>query len=111
MGACIMSVRALRKHQSIIRALGLLAVIVIVPAAAFAINDFSISAAPGSITLAPGASGTSTISTALVSGSPEFIALNVSGVPSGASASFSTNPVATGGSATLTINAGTAALG
>ena len=74
-------------------------------------NDFSISANPASLTLGPGASGTSTISTAVTSGSAETVALTVSGTPAGASASLSPTSVTAGGSSTLTVNAGTAAAG
>src|SRR5207302_1912034 len=48
---------------------------------------------------------------ALVSGSPESIALSASGLPSGATTSFAPASVSTGGSSTLTINAGSAAVG
>jgi len=74
-------------------------------------NDFSISANPTSLSLGPGASGTSTISTAVTSGSAETVALTVSGTPAGASASLSPTSVTAGGSSTLTVNAGTAAAG
>jgi pre-peptidase len=74
-------------------------------------NDFSISASPTGISLGHGASGTVTIGTAVVSGSPESVSLSISGVPAGATASFGTNPITAGGSAVLTINAGTAAAG
>src|ERR1041384_25984 len=74
-------------------------------------NDFSISANPTSLSLGPGNSGTSTISTAVISGSAETVALTVSGTPAGASASLSPTSVTAGGSSTLTVNAGTAAAG
>src|SRR6267378_2389947 len=74
-------------------------------------NDFSISANPTSLTLAPNATDTSTISTTLVSGTAETINLTVSGTPAGASASVNPTSVTTGGSSTLTVNAGTAAVG
>ena len=78
---------------------------------AAATNDFSISASPTTLSLARNTSGTSTISTALVSGSAETIALAVSGTPAGATASVSPISVSTGGSSTLTVNAGTALAG
>jgi len=56
-------------------------------------------------------SGTSTISTAVTSGSAESVSLAVSGVPSGATAGLSPASVTAGGSSTLTVNAGTAAAG
>ena len=73
-----------------------------------AVNDFSISANPSSLTVSQGTSGTSAINTAVTSGSAQSVSLSISGVPSGASASFSPNPITSGGSSTLTINAGTA---
>jgi hypothetical protein len=72
-------------------------------------NDFSISANPASLTVAQGSSGTSTISTGVTSGSAQTVNLSVSGVPSGASATFNSTSVTAGGSSILTINTGTAA--
>jgi hypothetical protein len=74
-------------------------------------NDFSISASPTSLSLAQGTGGTSTIGTAVTSGSPQTIGLSLSGLPSGASASFNPTSVTAGASSTLTVNAGTAAAG
>jgi hypothetical protein len=74
------------------------------------VNDFSISSNPTSLTLAQGA-GSSTISTAVTSGSAQTVNLSVSGAPSGATASLSPASVTAGGSSTLTVNAGTAAAG
>ena len=74
-------------------------------------NDFSISAGPTSLTLLQGTSGTSTISTALTTGSAGTVSLTVSGTPSGATASLSPTSVTAGGSSTLTVGAGTAAAG
>ena len=74
-------------------------------------NDFSISASPASLTLAQGASGSSTISTAVTSGSAQSISLAVSGLPSGATASLTPSSVTAGSSSTLAVNAGTAAAG
>jgi hypothetical protein len=74
-------------------------------------NDFSIGADRSSMSVFQGDSATSTISTAVVSGSPGTIDLSVSGVPSGATASFDPAPVTARGSSTLTIDTGTAAPG
>ena len=74
-------------------------------------NDFSISANPTSLSLAPAKSGTVAISTALVSGVSQTITLTLSGAPSGATASLSPTSVASGGISTLTVNSGTAAPG
>jgi Bacterial pre-peptidase C-terminal domain len=74
-------------------------------------NDFSIAAAPSSLSLGQGNGGNVTISTSVVSGAAESVTLSVSGVPAGATASFDTNPITAGGSAVLTLNTGTAAPG
>jgi hypothetical protein len=74
-------------------------------------NDFSISANPASLTLAQNAGGTSTISTVVAAGSAGTVALSVSGVPAGATASFNPTSVTAGNASTLTVNAGTASAG
>lgn len=74
-------------------------------------NDFSISASPTSLSLAPNAAGSSTISTAVTSGSAGTVALGVSGTPSGATASLAATSVTAGQSTALNVNAGTAAPG
>ena len=74
-------------------------------------NDFSISANPSSLSLAPNTPATSTISTAITAGSAQTVNLTVTGVPSGASASLNPTSVTSGGSSTLNINSGTAAAG
>ena len=76
-----------------------------------ATNDFSISANPATLSMNTGGSGTSTIGTAVTSGSAQTVNLSISGVPSGATASFNPTSVSAGGSSVLTVNAGTAAAG
>src|SRR3989449_1062609 len=66
-------------------------------------NDFSISANPNSLTVNQGASGNSTISTAVTSGNPQSITLSASGMPAGTTATFATNPINSGGSSLLTL--------
>ncbi|MHB8512651.1 MAG: hypothetical protein ACYDCC_10785 [Actinomycetota bacterium] len=66
-------------------------------------NDFSISDSPASGTVTQGGSTTSTISTATTSGSAQTVSLSASGLPSGASVSFSPTSVTSGGSSTMTI--------
>ncbi|WP_329461160.1 sialidase family protein [Streptomyces sp. NBC_01431] len=70
-------------------------------------NDFSISDSPASATVNAGSSATSTISTAVVSGTAETVNLSASGLPSGASAAFSPASVTAGSSSTLTITTAT----
>jgi hypothetical protein len=71
-------------------------------------NDFSISASPSSLTVLQGASGTSTISTAVTNGSAQSVSLSVSGAPSGTTVSFSPASVTAGGSSTMTVAVGAA---
>ncbi|MGW3104414.1 carbohydrate binding domain-containing protein [Streptomyces sp. NPDC001100] len=69
-------------------------------------SDFSVSLSPGSASVAQGGSATSTVSTAVTSGSAESVSLSASGAPSGVSVSFSPNSVTSGGSSTLTATVG-----
>ena len=66
--------------------------------------DFSISATPGSETVTAGTSATYTVSITSLNGFTGSVNLNVSGFPSGATASFSSNPTIS--SSTLTISTG-----
>ena len=74
-----------------------------------ATNDFSISASPGSVSVAQGAAGSSSIGTAIVSGSAESIALAITGLPTGVTASFNPTSVTAGGSSSLTLTVGATA--
>ncbi len=71
--------------------------------------DFSLSASPASISVQQGASGTVNVSTAAAGGFNSAVTLSASGLPSGASASFSPASIAApgSGSSTLAISAGT----
>ena len=64
-------------------------------------NDFSISASPASLSVAQGAAGSSSIGTAVISGSAETVALAVSGLPSGVTATLTPTSVTAGSSSTL----------
>jgi Zn-dependent metalloprotease len=67
-------------------------------------NDFSLTAAPASGSVNPGSSVTSTISAAVTNGSAQTVALTASGLPSGATASFSPASISSAnGQAVLTI--------
>ena len=66
-------------------------------------NDFSLSLSPTSLPLAPGGSGTSTVSTTTTNGSAQLVVLSASGLPVGATASFNPSSVMSGGSSTLTV--------
>ncbi len=69
-------------------------------------NDFSISAAPTTLTIAQGSSSPSTISTTVSSGSAATVTLSASVSPAGPTASLSPTSVTAGNSATLTVNVG-----
>ena len=75
--------------------------------------DFSVSAAPSSLTVTQGSNGTSTITVTSLSGFNAATTLSASGLPSGVTAAFSTNPVtppANGtASSTLTLTASSTA--
>jgi len=65
--------------------------------------NFSLSAAPSSVSVAQGSNGTSTITSAVVNGFDAAVALSASGQPNGVTVSFGTNPIAAPGSGTSTM--------
>ncbi|GAB3827088.1 M4 family metallopeptidase [Dactylosporangium cerinum] len=67
-------------------------------------NDFSLAASPASGSVNPGSSVTSTVTATLTNGAAQTVALTASGLPSGATASFSPASInSAGGTSTLTI--------
>jgi hypothetical protein len=70
-------------------------------------QDFSISVTPGSGSVTAGSPASATVTTAVVSGAAQTVTLSASGLPSGATASFSPASVTSGGSSTLTIGTST----
>jgi hypothetical protein len=68
-------------------------------------DGFAIAAAPSTVTLAPGRPVTVTVSTSVTSGATQPVALSVTGLPAGASASFSPATVSAGQTSALTISA------
>jgi hypothetical protein len=60
--------------------------------------DFTIAAAPATLSIAQGGTGTSTITTAVSGGFNSAISLSVSGLPAGVTATFGTNPIPAPGS-------------
>jgi hypothetical protein len=66
-------------------------------------NDFSMSANPSTLSVNPGQSAASTISTKITNGSAQNVALSSSGLPSGATATFSPATISSGQSTTMTI--------
>ncbi len=65
-------------------------------------TGFSLGVAPSSVSVAPGASTTATVST---SGGSEAIALSAAGAPAGVTVSLSPTSVTSGGTSTLTVTA------
>jgi Zn-dependent metalloprotease/subtilisin-like proprotein convertase family protein len=66
-------------------------------------RDFSLSLSPAAGTVQAGQSATSTVSTQTTAGTAQTVNLSASGLPSGATASFSPSSVTSGSSSTLTI--------
>src|SRR5207245_1125641 len=66
-------------------------------------DDFSISANPSTLSVIEGQWATSTISTAVLSGSAQTVTLSAGGLPAGATATFNPTAVTAGGSSTLTM--------
>ena len=66
-------------------------------------NDFSVSLSPASGSVAQGGSVTSSVRTAVVSGSAQSVSVSVAGAPAGVTASVSPGSVTAGGSATLSV--------
>ena len=73
--------------------------------------DFALSASPTSLSFTQGSSATSTISTSVSNGFNSSVALSISGLPSGVTASFSPASIAApgSGSSTLTLTASSTA--
>ena len=68
--------------------------------------DFSITASPSSLTIVQGAGASSTIGTAITSGSAQTVSLSSSGAPAGTAVSFNPTSVTSGSSSTMTVTAG-----
>jgi phospholipase C len=73
---------------------------------------FSLSASPTAVTVQQGASGTSTITSAISGGFSSAVALSASGMPTGVTAGFSPASIASpgSGSSTLTLTVGSSAV-
>jgi hypothetical protein len=67
--------------------------------------DFSLSASPNTVTVTQGSSGTSTITVNPIDGFTGSVTLSASGLPSGVTAGFGTNPTTTTSLLTLTASA------
>jgi hypothetical protein len=74
-------------------------------------DEFSVSDSPTSTTVTAPATATTTITPTRVSGTAHQVRLEIAGLPSGAAASFSVNPVPPGGTSVLTVTPGAAAGG
>jgi hypothetical protein len=71
--------------------------------------DFSLTVSPQTQAVDAGATATYTVHTAVTSGTPGSVTLSGAGQPAGAAISFSPNPVAAGGDATMTVTTSAAA--
>ncbi|MFN7975157.1 MAG: hypothetical protein U0166_22870 [Acidobacteriota bacterium] len=87
--------------------------VTITPAGGGGTPDFTLAVSPSSVSAVQGGTATATASTTVSGGFNAAIGLTVSGVPSGATGSFSpaSIPAPGSGSSTLTLSAGTAAAG
>ncbi|NUP49166.1 MAG: M4 family peptidase [Catenulispora sp.] len=74
------------------------------PTCSASTNDFSMAVSPTSGSVNPGSSLTATVSTTLTSGSAQTVNLTASGLPTGATASFSPSSVTAGSTSTLTLS-------
>ena len=68
-------------------------------------NDFTLSLSPSSVTVAPGAPATVTVSTTLINGEAEEITLGAGTTPAGVSVSFEPATITAGETATATVTA------
>jgi hypothetical protein len=66
-------------------------------------RDFTLGASPSSVTVSRGQTASYTVSVGSVGGFAGSVSLSVTGLPAGASATFSTNPVGPPGSSTLRV--------
>ncbi|GAA2030771.1 hypothetical protein GCM10009839_33220 [Catenulispora yoronensis] len=69
-------------------------------------NDFSVAASPASGSVTAGSAVTTTVSTAVTTGAAQSTTLSASGLPTGATATFSPATVTSGSNSTLTIATG-----
>ncbi|MEY9968025.1 hypothetical protein ABIA33_006105 [Streptacidiphilus sp. MAP12-16] len=67
-------------------------------------NDFSLTDNPTAGAVNPGSAATSTLSTAVTSGSAQTVTFSASGLPTGATAAFNPTSVTAGASSTLTVS-------
>ena len=68
-------------------------------------NDFSVAATPATATVTGGHNTTFAVSSGVTSGVSQPIALSVTGLPDGASASFAPSTISAGDTATMTVSA------
>lgn len=76
----------------------------VTPVSGPATPDFAISASPASVSIAKGAAGSSTITSAISNGFNSAIALSASGVPAGVTVSLSPSSIAAPGSGSSTLS-------
>jgi uncharacterized membrane protein len=74
-------------------------------------SDFSVGASPNSLSIVQGSNGSSTISSAVTSGSAQTVNLSAGGQPPGTTVSFNPVTVTAGGSSTITVSVGSSTPG
>jgi Zn-dependent metalloprotease len=74
------------------------------PTCTTGVNDFSLAVSPTSGSVTPGGSLTASVATTLTSGSAQSVNLSASGLPSGATATFSPASVTAGGTAQMSVS-------
>ena len=76
-------------------------------AAGTQVNDFSMAASPATLSVTAGQATSTTITTTVTSGAAQNVALSATGLPAGASASFSPATITAGQTSTMTITTAT----
>ncbi|MEV6628932.1 M4 family metallopeptidase [Amycolatopsis sp. NPDC051106] len=66
-------------------------------------NDYSLTLSPSSASVQPGQTATTTVTTRITSGNAQTVALQATGLPEGAKATFSPASIQSGGTSTLTV--------
>jgi hypothetical protein len=94
-----------RKYLRTMCSVSLFAAVALVTPAIAQTNTFSLQADPQSIEVAPGHTSSVTISSRVVSGSPESISFDVNGLPAHVTPTFDPTSAETGSSTTLTFTA------
>lgn len=77
----------------------------------FLTSDFSVNLSPSTLTIPPGNTDSTALTTSAFGGDTESITLSATGAPSGTTVSFVTNPITAGGGSTVNVAVGVTAPG